>query len=36
MINVEEFFTAIEELHGYVDNGKDIYFIMMKRIITER
>lgn len=26
MINVEEFFTAIEELHGYVDNGKKYIF----------
>ena len=26
MINVEEFFTAIEELHGYVDNGKRYIF----------
>ena len=26
MINVEEFFTAIERLHGYVDNGKKYIF----------
>ena len=28
MINVEEFFTAIEQLHGYKDNGKEyiIYY----------
>ena len=26
MINVEEFFTAIEQLHGYKDNGKEYIF----------
>lgn len=36
MINVEEFFTAIEQLRGYKDNGKNTYSIMMKLIIIER
>ena len=26
MINVEEFFTAIEQSHGYKDNGKKYIF----------
>ena len=26
MINVEEFFTAIEQIHGYRDNGKKYIF----------